>query len=56
MAGASTFWGLFSCPDAGGDHPWSTYTESTENSLDFSLRNVQRLGSPNHAVFSLTFT
>ena len=56
MAGASTFWGLFSSPDAPGDHPWKGYTDQTENSLDFMLRNIQRRGSSNHTVFSLAFT
>ena len=56
MAGASTFWGLFSSPDAPGDHPWKAYTDQTENSVDFMLRNIQRRGSSNHTVFSLGFT
>ena len=56
MARASTFWGLFSSPDAPADHPWKGYSEQTESSLDFTLRNVQRRGSSNHTVFSLAFT
>ena len=56
MAGASTFWGLFTSPEAPGDQPWKAHMEATENSLDFVLRNMQRRGSSNHAIFSLAFT
>lgn len=56
MAGASTFWGLFSSSDAPGDHSWKGYANQTENSLDFMLHNMQRRGSSNHTVFSLAFT
>lgn len=56
MAGASTFWGLFTALDIADKMPWSACRELTDNSREFTLRNLQRRGRPSLDVFTLTFT
>lgn len=56
MAGASSFWALFSCGEVAGEHPWAAFAEPIEAARPFTVRKAQRRGSSIHTSFLLRFT
>lgn len=55
MAGASSFWALFSCGEMTGDTPWAAFQEPVEAARPFTVHKAQRRGSSIHTSFLLTF-